>query len=209
MVKEIEDHNPVTGAHVRHGSQFFEILFNHAKQEKEHRGELFQYDHDLVVASAKLHDFGKTEIENDILDKTGKLTDEDLEILRTHASLGVERLKEIMAGLPESIIQPSLIMAGAHHEKWNGKGYPNGLKGAEIPLLGRMMAVADVYEALVANRPYKKVLSHDEACKIIENDIGEHFCPSVGQIFIECKNQFKALHKELDYDNIEHNKEKS
>jgi putative two-component system response regulator len=156
--------------------------------------ELEAMDTEIVISSARLHDIGKIAISDMILNKPGKLTQEEFELMKTHALEG-ERIIDQIISRTENVefLFNARLFAGTHHEKWDGSGYPNGFKGLEIPLLGRMMAVADVYDALITERPYKKAFSPDVAMEIIEKDSGTHFDPRIVEIFLSAKEQFKAV----------------
>jgi len=138
-----------------------------------------------------LHDVGKIAISDLILNKPGPLTNEEFEIMKSHVSVGVEAIERIMSETKEhAFLHHALLIAGAHHEKWDGRGYPNGLKGSDIPLEGRLMAIADVYDALISERPYKKAFTHEEACKIIEDSAGTHFDPVLVEVFKRVEDKF-------------------
>ena len=128
--------------------------------------------------AGRLHDLGKIGIKDSVLTKDGPLTDEEYEHIKTH----VEQLEMILN--PVSSAYEILNAARSHHERWDGKGYPRGLKGEEIPLEGRILMIADVYDALVSNRPYRKAMSKDKALRIIRDGIGTAFCPTIGPIFL-------------------------
>jgi putative two-component system response regulator len=123
-------------------------------------------------------------IQDGILNKPGKLTFEEFEIMKLHTVYGVQIIDKISEKTSEKrFLEHARIFAGTHHEKWNGSGYPAGLSGTDIPLHGRLMAIADVYDALISERPYKKAFKHEEAVKIITADSGTHFDPQLIEIF--------------------------
>jgi putative two-component system response regulator len=158
------------------------------------------WDLDLVISAARLHDVGKSKVDPLILNKHGKLTIEEFETIKLHCVDGEEIINELIE-LTEPDKENRLIervylfhakrFAGAHHEKWNGMGYPCGLSGEDIPLEGRIMAVVDVYDALVSERPYKKPFSHDEAVEIIKQDSGTHFDPKIVEAFINVEKKIE------------------
>ena len=149
---------------------------------------------DFFLPSAQLHDVGKIAITDLILNKPGKLTPEEFEIMKTHVTVGVAAIEKIMQNAEEhAFLNHAVLIAGTHHEKWDGSGYPKGLKGRNIPLEGRLMAIADVYDALITVRPYKKAFTHEEACKIIEEGAGTHFDPSLVEVFKRVKDDFKMV----------------
>jgi len=146
----------------------------------------------LVLQSAQLHDVGKIAIKDGILQKPGKLTDEEFEEIKTHTVVGVSVIDRIKENTTEqAFLDYARIFAGTHHEKWDGSGYHRGLAGNEIPLLGRLMAIADVYDALVSDRPYKKAFTHEQAVKIISDGSGCHFDPVLVEVFLDVSDQFK------------------
>ena len=125
--------------------------------------------------------------------KPGSLTKDEFEEMKKHADFGVEIIKRIEKNTSENaFLQYAEILAGTHHEKWDGTGYPNGLKGDEIPLAGRLMAIVDVYDALTNNRPYKKAFTHAEAVDIIKNGAGSHFDAQIVQIFLLHSEEFNS-----------------
>jgi putative two-component system response regulator len=145
-----------------------------------------------------LHDVGKIAITDLILNKPGKLTDEEFEIMKTHVTIGVDAIKKIIGNTKEhEFLRYALIIAGTHHEKWNGTGYPKGLKGTDIPLEGRLMAIVDVYDALISERPYKKAFTHEQANKIIEEGAGTHFDPILVEVFCGVEAEFSRIAKSV------------
>ena len=148
-----------------------------------------------IGESCILHDIGKVGIADSILLKPGKLTDEEFEIMKTRTTIGGNVLSDAVMELgDESFLTLACEIAYHHHEKWDGSGYPKGLKGEEIPLSARIMALADVYDALSSNRPYRKALPDETVYKIITEEMGlNHFDPAILQIFSECIEEFKEV----------------
>ncbi len=141
------------------------------------------YLSDMVVA-APLHDIGKIHIPDAVLNKPGKLTDEEFEVMKTHTTVGEELLTRAKEELGESeYLNTAVEMAAYHHEWWNGKGYPYGRSGEEIPLCARIMAVADVFDALMSKRCYKNAMPLEKAYAIIREESGTHFDPAVVEAF--------------------------
>jgi putative two-component system response regulator len=141
---------------------------------------------DYLVPSAQLHDVGKIAISDTILNKPGKLDAEEFEIMKTHAAIGVTIIQRIEENAEKhDFMKHARLIAGGHHEKWDGTGYPLGVKGKEIPLEARLMAVADVYDALLSVRPYKQPLSPGEATQIIKNGKGTQFDPVLVDVFLK------------------------
>lgn len=168
-----------SGEHASRVALYSKFLAEELKCSKEFINEIFNY--------APLHDIGKLKISNDILKKPGKLTIEEFEEVKKHPKFGLELLSKMnLSKVAENI-------AHYHHEKWNGSGYPNGLKEEEIPLEARIVAVADVYDALRESRVYKKSFSHDEAVKVILNGNGVHFDPKLVEIFYKYNEKFNEI----------------
>jgi len=167
-----EFRDPETGAHIQRMAHYSEIIA---------RGlDLSAATCNLILRAAPMHDVGKIGIRDHILLKPGKLTPQEFEIMKQHASLGYELLKDSGS----EILQAGAEIALAHHEKFDGSGYPRGLKGNAIPLFGRIVAVADVFDALTSERPYKKAWELDDAMRFLEEGRGTHFDPLCVESFI-------------------------
>ena len=158
---------------------------------------------DDVYKSAPLHDIGKIRITDAILNKPGKLTPDEFEVMKKHALYGGEIIEKLLESLTQaSYLEVARDIAMYHHEKWDGSGYPYSLKGEEIPLSARVMAVADVFDALVSRRSYKAPFSIDKAIEIIKNDAGTHFDAKVVEAFLHAESQIRAV-AEANMDNEE------
>ncbi|MCL2019637.1 MAG: response regulator [Oscillospiraceae bacterium] len=194
MAELVEYRDDITGGHIARTQEFLTIMLN-AMQEKEmFNDEMVDWDKNLVLQSAQLHDVGKIAIRDVILLKQGKLTPEEFEQVKKHTIFGEKIIDRIKESTTEwEFLEYAKIFVSAHHEKWDGSGYPKGLKGEEIPLLGRVMAIVDVYDALVSERPYKKAFSHEEAKETIINSSGSHFDPTLVEIFIEYAEEFEKV----------------
>ena len=189
----IECRDGLTGGHVARTQRYLQLLVDGVIQNDLFCKELGECDLELMVESAQLHDIGKVGIPDDILKKPGKLTNEEFEIIKEHPSIGEKALKGAMEMTSaKDFLSYAAVVAISHHEKWDGTGYPYGLKENEIPLIGRMMAIADVYDALVSERPYKKALSHETAVKIILEESGKHFDPMLVEIFKQQADAFNG-----------------
>ena len=187
----VEFRDKLTGGHTARTQFYLKMLIDELLCGKEYTEEIKKWDMNFFLPSAQLHDVGKIAISDLILNKPDKLTPEEFEIMKTHVTVGVEAIEKIMNETAEhAFLHHALLIAGTHHEKWDGSGYPIGLKGTNIPLEGRLMAIADVYDALISERPYKKAFSHEEACKIIEEGTGSHFDPVLINVFIKVKDKF-------------------
>ncbi|GHV18460.1 hypothetical protein AGMMS49959_00260 [Planctomycetales bacterium] len=188
----VEYRDGETGDHIERTQRVLEILVRAMLAEGVYREEAAGWDIDLLLQSSQLHDVGKIAIKDSILQKPGKLTAAEFEEMKKHALFGVDIVERIGAGDGGEFLGYAKIFAGAHHEKWDGTGYPAGLRGEEIPLLGRLMAIADVYDALTSERPYKKPFSHSEAVGIILDGDGKHFDPVLVRLFMRHKGELSA-----------------
>jgi len=194
MAELVEFRDGITGGHIEKTQHYLRILIDALRKSGVYWDEISTWDIDLVLQSAQLHDVGKIAIEDSILRKPGKLTPEEFSKIKTHTTFGekvIERIKR--SASYQAFLEQARILAVAHHEKWDGSGYPHGLKGDEIPLQGRLMAIADVYEALVSERPYKKAFPHEQAVDIIKNSSGTHFDPVLVNTFLDVSDEFSKI----------------
>ena len=189
-----ESRDNETGAHILRTQEYIRALANHLSQFDHHKALLTPEYIELLYKSAPLHDVCKVGIPDNILLKPGKLTDEEFEIMKGHPEIGAKALSMAEKQLgSNSFLQLAKEIALTHHEKWNGTGYPNQLVGDEIPLSGRLMALADVYDALISERVYKKAFSHEKAKSIILEGNGTHFDPELVDAFVAIEDQFVAI----------------
>jgi len=194
----VEFRDKSTGGHIFRTQRYLKELVGELINSNEYTEELKKWDMDFFLTSAQLHDVGKIAITDLILNKPEKLNPEEYEIMKTHVTVGVEATEKIMRETKEHFfLHHALLIAGSHHEKWDGSGYPAGLSGKSIPLEGRLMAIADVYDALVSERPYKKAFSHKKACEIIEEGKGSHFDPVLVEVFKKVADKFEKIKHEL------------
>jgi HD-GYP domain-containing protein (c-di-GMP phosphodiesterase class II) len=184
-----------TGAHILRTQRYVRALADHLKDLPGFRDVLDEATVDLLYKSAPLHDVGKVGIPDAILLKPGKLTEEEFEIMKTHAQLGSEAIHTAERELGEetSFLRFAREIAETHHEKWDGSGYPKGLQGTAIPLSGRLMAVADVYDALISKRVYKPAFPHEKAKELILDGRVRQFDPDVVDAFVAVEAQFKDI----------------
>lgn len=194
MADMVESRDNNTGGHIKRTSAVVKIF---SKKLGKYRDK-FGFDHtflDKVAKAAPMHDLGKIAIDDDILRKPGKYTPEEFDKMKKHAAEGARIVVNIMQGVEDdSFVQIAKNVANYHHEKWNGKGYPLGLQGENIPIEARIMALADVFDALVSKRCYKEAFSYDEAFQIIEESLGQHFDPELGRIFMGCRSELEAIY---------------
>lgn len=189
----VENRDKVTGGHIERTQLYLEILVNELLNTGIYEKEMVSWDLSLLLPSAQLHDVGKIAISDVILNKPGKLTDEEFLEIQHHCAYGEHIIDQIILKTKDdSFLHHAKMFAGYHHEKWNGKGYPRGLDGENIPLQGRIMAIADVYDALVCERPYKKPFTHEKAVEIITNDSGTHFDPKIIEVFVNIAAEFNG-----------------
>ncbi len=190
----VEKRDKNTGEHIRKTAEYARIIMESLRRRGDYKEELTDSFIENVVTSAPLHDIGKINVPDGILNKPGKLDDEEFVIMKSHTSAGGNIISQIIEKIPDSeYLIESRNLAAYHHEKWNGAGYPCGLKGEEIPLSSRIMAVADVFDALVSNRSYKKGFSYDKAFMIINEGSGNHFDPTVVAAFFDAKEEVLSV----------------
>jgi putative two-component system response regulator len=195
VAEMVEFRDNMTGGHITRTQMYLELLVNKLLEKKIYEAEVSAWNLDFLIPSAQLHDVGKIAISDAILNKPGKLTAEEFEEMKKHVTIGVAAVEKIAKKTAEhAFLLHARTIAGTHHEKWDGSGYPNGLRGMEIPLEGRLMAIADVYDALISPRPYKEPIHHpEEAEKIIEAGRGTHFDPVLVDVFQMVKEHFAEI----------------
>ncbi|MFH1134525.1 MAG: two-component system response regulator [Pseudomonadota bacterium] len=194
-----------TGGHIRRTQNYIKALAEQLMTNPKYQAVLDEQSVEIIYKSAPLHDVGKVGVPDRILLKAGKLTDEEFAEMKKHAALGRDAILNAEKGFGEHAVSSFLRFAReishTHHEKWDGTGYPHGLAGEEIPLAGRLMAVADVYDALISRRVYKQPFSHDKAAGIIIEGRGAHFDPDVVDAFRACEHRFREIAMEYaDHD---------
>lgn len=187
-----------TGGHILRTQNYVRTLAMQLQQSPKYRQQLDNDTIELLHKSAPLHDIGKVGIPDSILLKPGKLTEQEFETMKAHPQIGADALAVAERQLgSNSFLAIAREISLTHHEKWDGSGYPAGLTGEEIPLSGRLMALADVYDALINPRVYKAAFSHNKARTIIIEGAGKHFDPAVVQAFIDCEAEFIRIAKEF------------
>ena len=187
----IENRDMDTGEHILRTSEYVKLIAECAREDGVDEGELDDRFITLLYTLAPMHDIGKIIVSDTILKKPGKLTPEEYELMKQHASLGGKVMSEVLGGITdEEYLSFAADIATCHHEKWDGTGYPRGLKGEEIPLAARIMAIADVFDALISERCYKKPMPPEEAFEIIRQEAGTHFDPNLAEVFLRHKEKF-------------------
>lgn len=194
MADLVESRDKFTGDHVRNTATYTKIAMNQMRREGIYPDQLTNEFISNVYQSAPLHDVGKIVVSDTILNKPGRFTDEEFEIMKRHTIAGKEILESAKGAVSESsYLDEAQNLAAYHHEKWNGTGYPYGLAGEDIPLSARIMAVADVFDALVSKRSYKEGFPIEKAFAIIEEGIGTHFDPQVARAFLHAKDKARTV----------------
>jgi len=194
MADLVEFRDDFTGLHIRRTQEYLKALVEQLMEDNTYIDELLVWDINIVLLSSQLHDVGKIAVSDTILNKPGRLTSEELEIMKTHVQKGVDAIERMeRSAYFAGFLEHAKIFAGAHHEKWDGSGYPHGISGLEIPLEGRIMAIADVYDALISVRPYKNSMTTEESAKIILEGAGIHFDPKLTRSFDKVQNEFATI----------------
>ena len=188
----VENRDAATGGHIDRTTEFVRILIEEMLARGIYSEEVSQWDLENVVICAALHDVGKIMVSDLILNKPGRLTEEEFNDMKAHASSGANIISRVIDRTGSSkFLHDARMFAEYHHENWNGKGYPHGLKGDEIPLQGRIMAIADTYDALVSARPYKSAFTDEEAINIIVGESGKRFDPTIVEVFLFAQDKIK------------------
>jgi len=195
MASLAETRDSDTGNHIRRTQNYVKALAQHLSTHPKFAAQLTDHHIDMLFKSAPLHDIGKVGIPDRILLKPGKLTPEEFEVMKTHTTLGFEAIEhaERQLHMHVAFLSTAKEIALSHQEKWDGSGYPQGLAGDAIPLSARLMAVADVYDALISRRVYKAPMSHEQAVAIIEQGRGQHFDPDITDAFLALQDTFRAI----------------
>jgi HD-GYP domain-containing protein (c-di-GMP phosphodiesterase class II) len=190
MASVVENRDNNTGGHIKRTSEVIKILTGYLPLEDSFRED--------IIKAAPLHDLGKIAIPGNILNKPGRLTDAEFEFIKIHPQKGYEIVCTILSGLDdERLLTVAENIALYHHEKYNGQGYPKGLKGDEIPLEARIMAVADVYDALVSKRVYKEAFDFEKANRIILEGMGTQFDPGLKNVYLNARSKLEAYYAGL------------
>jgi putative two-component system response regulator len=195
MASLAETRDNETGNHIHRTQHYVRLLAQHLAAHPRFRDYLTRETIDLLYKSAPLHDIGKVGIPDSILMKPGRLTPEEFEIMKTHTLLGQASIAraEKQLGKDVDFLGCAKEIACSHHEQWDGGGYPHGLAGDDIPVSARLMALADVYDALISRRVYKSPMSHEQARDIIVQGAGKHFDADVTQAFLSREDEFIAI----------------
>lgn len=191
-----EYRDPETGEHIKRTQNYVKALATALKKKNLYLEELTPENIEAMYMSAPLHDIGKVGIRDEILLKPSRLTEEEFEIMKTHTTIGYESIINVGNKLKNNaFLEYAAEVAYTHHEKYDGSGYPRGLRGKDIPLIGRLMAVADVYDALTSKRVYKEAMSHEEAMAIVKDGVGKHFDPEI----VDCAFDLEATFQNIAF----------
>lgn len=197
MATMVESRDNSTGGHILRTSDCIQIFAEELLKHKD-IPQITTNFCKLLIKAAPMHDLGKIAVDDSILRKPGKFTPEEYEEMKKHATEGAVIVRKILDETEDKEFETIAVnVAHYHHEKWNGEGYPEHLSGEAIPLEARIMALADVFDALVSKRCYKEAKSFDEAFEIIKNDLGKHFDPVIGQIFIDCRSELEMYYRAM------------
>lgn len=198
LAKLADSRDPETGAHLERMREYSRVLADFLSQQPKFGDEIDGNYIETLYQTSPLHDIGKVGIRDSILRKPGRLTPEEFEEMKSHSTIGAATLEAALRKHPEArFLQMAWEIALTHHEKYDGSGYPQGLKGDEIPLCGRIVALADVYDALTTKRVYKDAYPHEKARDIIVEGRGTHFDPDLVDAFLATQGLFLAIHRGL------------
>ena len=197
----VENRDSSTGGHIKRTSRYVGLIAEELQARNYYRDVLTKDYITNLLKAAPLHDIGKISVPDDILKKPGKLDYEEYTIMKLHAANGGNIIREIFRNLrDEDYRKMAFEVARYHHEKWNGKGYPEGLSGEEIPLCARIMAVADVFDAVSERRCYREAMPLDKCFEIIKNGEGTDFDPLIAEIFVDIRDKVEKVHAEFAHE---------
>lgn len=194
----VENKDDSTGGHIRRTTMYVELLAEELRRRGIYKKTLTKDYMDNLLLAAPMHDIGKISVLDAVLQKPGKLTDEEYEIMKQHTISGGKIIQDTFGHLGnEEYGKIAYEVARYHHEKWNGKGYPEGLKGEEIPLCARIMTIADVFDAVSQNRCYREAMPLEKCFQIISEGSGKDFEPVLVEVFLDIKDKVKEVHEQL------------
>jgi putative two-component system response regulator len=194
LAKLAEFRDEDTGRHIERVQIYCKLLAINLSLKKQYRSTITPAFVEDIFHASPLHDIGKVGIQDTILLKPGKLSPEEYTIMKTHSIIGAQTLIAVRERYPKNhFINMGIIIARSHHERWDGQGYPDGISGTDIPHAARIVAIADVYDALRSKRPYKPAFSHSESLKIILEESGAHFDPDMIAAFTELEGEFEKI----------------
>lgn len=198
LAEMVENRDASTGGHIERTTEYVKVLVAEMQRTGVYEEEVKDWDLENMGICAILHDIGKIGVTDTILNKPGRLTEDEFAQMKNHASNGASIINRVIKRTgDDEFLHNALLFAEYHHESWDGSGYPHGLKGKDIPLQGRIMAIADVYDALISERPYKPAFTHEKAVKIITNDSGKKFDPAIADVFTSIHEKFRKVQVEI------------
>lgn len=194
MAKLAESRDPETGGHLERVMNYCRVLAQQLAAHGRFKDEIDSEYTRLVYSTSPLHDIGKVGIPDSVLLKPGRLSEEEFEIMKLHTTIGAQTLDAAVRRFPNArFLRMARDIAASHHERYDGSGYPNHLKGDDIPLCGRIVALADVYDALTSKRVYKSAFAHEIAKSMIVKETNTHFAPEVVEAFLAAEEAFKSI----------------
>lgn len=199
MANLIESRDGTTGEHVKRTSSYVNVLVKKMKEKGLYKERMTHDYVNYLKKAAPLHDIGKIAVPDAVLQKPGKLTKEEYDMIQLHAEEGGRLIRENMSRIAnQEFVKIACDMAACHHEKWAGGGYPKGLKGEDIPLSARILAIADVFDALVSARQYKEGMSLEQAFHILQEERGKSFEPELLDAFLEAEDELREMLREFE-----------
>ena len=199
VAEVVEFRNDMSGGHIERTAGYMKVMVDAVLNQKMYREETMEWDVGIIIPASQLHDVGKICIGEEIINKPGRLSADEFEQIRKHPAYGVMMIGRMMQIIGRHIfLHYAGIIAETHHERWDGNGYPAGLKEKEIPLLGRIMAIVDTYDALISRRPYKQPISPSEAANEIVQGKGTVFDPVLVDVFIAHTGEFAHIAERRD-----------
>lgn len=200
LARLVESRDLETGGHLERMREYARVLAEELATTDEFSSQIDGQYIRLLYLTTPLHDIGKVAIPDSILQKPGPLTEEEFEIMKTHTTLGAQTLDEVTSAHSNAqYLKMARDIALTHHERWDGSGYPRGLAEEEIPLCGRITAIADVYDALTTKRCYKEAFPHFVACRMLEEGRGSQFDPRIIDAFLSCAEEFVEIKEQHDF----------
>lgn len=195
MADLIEYRSLESGSHVSRTKELARILLMQLIKKGIYADELQNVNHDMLIRAVPLHDIGKIAIPDNILLKPGRLTPEEFKIIETHTTIGASVIKSLMISNDDDYLKHCHDICRHHHEHWDGKGYPDKLSHTDIPLSARIVAIVDIYDALVSERCYKKAMPHEKALEILQESSGSHLDPEIINVLMDVHTQFSKLYR--------------
>ena len=194
----VESRDRATGGHIERTAGYLKILIDAMVDRGLYIDEMTSLDLDALYSSARLHDIGKITVPDSVLNKLGSLSLEEFEMMKTHPEAGEQVIDKIINRIGSvKFLENAKLFAGSHHERWDGTGYPRGLTGTDIPLQGRIMAIVDVYDALLSDRAYKKQYTEEEVVDIVRVNKGKLFDPYIADVFIDVIDDISEARREF------------